>query len=653
VNLNAGGRVLRWLGSWRALAVVAGVALVVGFFAVQEARARVEAGLLVQAVQKGSLIEALTVNRNMSVADHELIDLTPVQRADIDADVQALKDDHGVAGLEVWHADGRLLYRDPDLAETRHRMPPDEQARARQGRPFVQHQNARDGRPEMLEVFLPYDPNDDGNREGQVEIHYRHDEMRAAIAAASRLIYLGAGVLTVLLLLGLIGLRRRHRATEQAACRDQLTGLGNRRMLTRRGNQLLTRDLDGAAALLLLDLDGYKRINDTLGRSVGDQVLVAVAAALRGACRSTDLVVRLGGDEFAVLLAGLPNGAGADRLAEHVREAVRRPITAAGLAIELDANIGVALAPEHGSDISTLLRCADLALWQATRRGTEIAVYDGAPDPRETQQITLLAELRRAITDGELRLYYQPKASTAGRVRDVEALVRWQHPERGLLPPAAFLPLVEQTSLIRPLTTWVLHEAARQCARWAGAGIQLEVAVNVSPRNLSDDQLPATVLDAATAAGIPVTMLQVEITETAVMSDPAQAEAVLARLHGMGVTVAIDDFGAGYTSLAQLQTLPVGTLKIDRRFITNLVDNTVDEAVVRNVVNLAHDLGMSCLAEGVEDPPTWAKLADLGCDQIQGYVLTPPLPPDQLADWLADWNASRQHLPQHDAPTVS
>jgi EAL domain-containing protein (putative c-di-GMP-specific phosphodiesterase class I) len=278
----------------------------------------------------------------------------------------------------------------------------------------------------------------------------------------------------------------------------------------------------------------------------------------------------------------------------------------------------------------------------AKRQGSEVEIYDGTTDLNEAHNLTLLADLRRAISDGELRLYYQPKATIDGRVREVEALVRWQHPTRGLLAPDAFLSLAEETSVIRPMTAWVLNEAARQCAIWHRSGLELRVAVNVSARNLTDDDLPAAVLRAVTAAGISVADLQIEITETAVFSDPAKAEAIVGRLHGIGVSVAIDDFGAGYTSLAMLQTLPIDTLKIDRRFITHLIDNPVDQAVVRNVVQLARDLGMASIAEGVTSPHVWAMLADFGCDEIQGYVLTPPLPPEELVRWLTDWTSSQQ-----------
>ncbi len=346
--------------------------------------------------------------------------------------------------------------------------------------------------------------------------------------------------------------------------------------------------------------------------------------------------MRLGGDEFAVLTAALPTSSAAIEMAKHLLEKLREPVTVGGVTVETDASIGVALAPDHGSDLAALLRCADVAMYQAKRQGSDIALYDPDTDPREAQQLNLLAELRRAIPNGELQLYYQPKSPVAGPVTEVEALIRWNHPRRGLLAPAAFLPLAERTSLIKPLTDWVLHEAARQCAVWRAQGLTLRVAVNVSPRNLLDDDLPGAVLDATAAAGIPVSQLEIEITETAVMADPQGVKAIVERLYAMGVRVALDDFGAGYTSLSHLKTLAAKSLKIDRAFITHMLNHAADEAVVRNVIRLAHDLGMSTVAEGVETPEVWAKLLELGCDEIQGYVLSRPLPADKIIEWLAD-----------------
>jgi EAL domain-containing protein (putative c-di-GMP-specific phosphodiesterase class I) len=279
-------------------------------------------------------------------------------------------------------------------------------------------------------------------------------------------------------------------------------------------------------------------------------------------------------------------------------------------------------------------------MYHAKNNGLGITTYDAASDTRDEQQLTVLAELRQAITAGQLRLYYQPKCRPDGTIAHVEALVRWQHPDRGLLSPGAFMPLVERTSLIKPLTAWVIREAARQCALWRTEGRPLGVAVNISPRNLVDPDLPGVVLDALAAAAVPAAVLELEITETAITTDPHRAQTTLHRLHALGIRVSIDDFGVGYTSLSQLGTLPIDTLKIDQSFVTDLLTNPVHETVVRNMIQLARDLGLSTVAEGVESHDIWTRLNAFGCDEIQGYVLTPPLPPDELRPWLDRWRAS-------------
>jgi EAL domain-containing protein (putative c-di-GMP-specific phosphodiesterase class I) len=293
-------------------------------------------------------------------------------------------------------------------------------------------------------------------------------------------------------------------------------------------------------------------------------------------------------------------------------------------------------------------------MYDAKRSGSGVRVYDPETDPREAQQLTMLGELRKGIAENQLRLHYQPKCRADGTIEDVEALVRWQHPERGLLPPGAFVPLAERTALVRPLTTWVLNEAARQCAEWWKAGRQLRVAVNVCPRNLVNDDLVATVRAAAAKYDLPLRALRLEITETAVIGDEESAIEVLQRLRELGVEVSIDDFGAGYTSLSYLPTLPVKALKIDKQFIDNMMRDELDEAVVRNVIQLAHDLGMTSVAEGVETIEVWDRLNTLGCDEIQGYILTKPLPPDALLEWLDHWRntpaAPRKPAVAHSAP---
>jgi EAL domain-containing protein (putative c-di-GMP-specific phosphodiesterase class I) len=344
--------------------------------------------------------------------------------------------------------------------------------------------------------------------------------------------------------------------------------------------------------------------------------------------------VRLAGDEFAVLLTGLTDGDEIERRVRQLGEPARLPVAVGGLDVELEATVGFALAPAHSTTADGLLRAAEVALHEAKRAGVAAAAYDPQVDDRDGAQLTTLTELRQAIEHDQLVLYYQPKLGREGTVGTVEALVRWQHPERGLLAPAAFLPLAEQTSLIGPLTAWVLRQAVRQCADWRATGRHLKVAVNVSARNLADPHLPELVASALAGAHLPAELLELEITETAVAADPARAVGSLKQIRRAGVTISLDDFGTGYTSLAQLSGFPVDGLKIDRTFIRSVDVDRSHQAIVRNVIKLSHDLGLSVVAEGVEDARTADLLDELECDFIQGYLLTPPLPPDAFLAWL-------------------
>jgi diguanylate cyclase (GGDEF)-like protein len=641
----SGSRGLRRLISGRWLMITAVLAAVVGLVGIRGLEQ-----LITERAERGAelsarLVTSLTVRRNLVLDSHGTPTFESSAREDMNADVLELVRRGEISGLEVWGADGHLLYADPAHPSDEQTMPAEELAKALSGRPFTE-QSEDEGRGlGTLDVFLPIDVQGDGTVDIVVETLLGRDPINDEISRSTRWLYGGAGVIVLLAAAWLLRLRRRQRAHQHAATHDPLTGLGNRSLLADRAEEIFSAGQDGKIALLLIDLDGFKEVNDVLGHHVGDDLLVAVGHALPTACRDSDTVVRLGGDEFAVLIAALPGSSAAVETAKHMLEKLREPVTIGGVTVEADASIGVALAPDHGNDLDALLRCADVAMYQAKRHGTDIAVYDPETDPREAQQLNLLAELRRAIPNDELELFYQPKSPVSGPVTEVEALIRWNHPQRGLLTPASFMPLAERTSLIKPLTHWVLHEAARQCSVWRTQGLNLRIAVNVSPRNLLDDDLPATVLDAAATAGISANQLEIEITETAVMADPQRVKAIVERLHSMGVRVAIDDFGAGYTSLSYLKTLAAKSLKIDRAFITHLLNHAADEAVVRNVIHLAHDLGMSTVAEGVETPAVWAKLSELGCDEIQGYVLTPPLAADKIVEWLIAHAATGVGLP--------
>jgi diguanylate cyclase (GGDEF)-like protein len=637
----------RWLTSWRVLCGVAIVGLVIGGFGVHSLQQQIEARAVRSANFSARLVATMVVGESLRLSSVIGGPLGVRDPAAVDIHFKILESDGVLTGLAVWSVlDGRLLYADPVNSGNVAIMPPGAIDRGRRGEVFSLAKPDADGDSATRYFFVPLDIDGDGDYDALVEVLIPDDPINSEIAQSTHELYGGAAAAAVLGCLALWGVRRRQRKDQHAAGHDALTGLGNRVFLAERVEHALTAPADnGRVALLLLDLERFKEVNDTLGHHAGDELLVAVAARLRDACRDCDTVARLGGDEFAVLLAGFPAADSAITMANRLLDQLRQPVTVEGLVVDVDASIGVALAPQHGQDLPTLLRCADVAMYEAKRASAGVAVYDVATDPREAQQLNLLGELRRALNSDELRLYYQPKSTAGGQITQVEALLRWQHPERGLLGPAHFVPLAERTSLVKPMTAWVLEEAARQAAAWRTQGYDLQIAVNVSPRNLLDDDLPALVLQAATAAGIPVSLLQIEITETAVMADPVRATDVLTRLRSMGVHVAVDDFGVGYTSLSYLTTLPVQTIKIDRRFVADLLENNVDEAVVRNVIHLAHDLGMTTVAEGVESREVWQRLNQLGCEEIQGYVLTKPLPSDDLLDWIAAWRRTHTAAP--------
>ena len=468
------------------------------------------------------------------------------------------------------------------------------------------------------------------------------------IAAAARKTFIPvAGVLQIALLglfVSLIPMLRRvtrklhgHLAEiEHQALHDGLTGLPNRDLLRRRLEEALVQAeaRDTGVAVLLLDLDRFKEVNDTLGHQSGDLLLKALAERLTGLIRDTDTVARLGGDEFAIVSPGAGSEEGAFALAERIRTGLEEPFTVAGLAVEVETSIGIALCPEHGSDVEALIRHADVAMYQGkkTHRPT---VYSRHEDHYSPDRLALVGELRRAIAQDELVVHYQPRVELAnGDVRAVEALVRWEHPERGLLSPGEFLPLAEHTGLIRPLTRYVLDAALGDCAGWAAEGLRPGVSMNLSARDLLDSDLPVEVEELLDKHGVDPTLLEVEITENTILTDPERARAVLERLQELGVRLSIDDFGTGFSSLGQLRRLPVDVLKIDKSFVLNMAHDDNDDVIVRSTIDLGHNLGLQVVAEGVETQEVWDRLAQLGCDTAQGFFISRPLPLVVLVDWL-------------------
>jgi len=438
-------------------------------------------------------------------------------------------------------------------------------------------------------------------------------------------------------------LRRLYVQAEWRATHDPLTDLPNRVLLHDRLAEATrhTRHTGSPTALLLLDLDRFKEVNDTLGHAVGDRLLVEVAARLRGVARPSDTVARLGGDEFAVLLP-TADAVRVGAVAAALRPALEESVEIDGQTLSVGVSIGSARCPDHGADGTTLLRHADVAMYVAKRGGLGHVAYNPAHDAHDAARLALVADLRRALDRDELTVHYQPKVDAhTGRIAGVEALVRWPHPVHGLIPPDQFIPLAEQTGLIVPLTARVLDATLRQCGAWERAGLSLGVAVNISLRNLRDPHLCAIVEGALRRHGVPAVRLCLELTESVVMADVEGTRATLARLAGFGVRLAIDDFGAGYSSLSYLSRLPVHELKIDRSFVQHMVAQTADATIVASTIGLGHSLGLGVVTEGVEDARTWDALRRMGCDIGQGYYFSRPLPADDLVRWLSSQEVAR------------
>ncbi len=435
------------------------------------------------------------------------------------------------------------------------------------------------------------------------------------------------------------GLATRETRIMDLAHRDTLTGLPNRALFHDRVQQAIAAAArtQQPLSILMMDLDHFKYVNDTLGHHRGDLLLREVASRLVAtARRGSDSVARLGGDEFAVLLPTDGSG-GALKVAREILLALEAPMLLEGHLVDVRGSIGVSTFPTHGADLDVLMRHADIAMYAAKQSKIGVAVYDLANHTDNTDRLSLMGELRTAVEQNQLTLYYQPKVSFADRrSRQVEALVRWIHPVRGFVPPDQFIPYAEQTGCIKSITRWVLNEAARQSVEWAQSGCPIEIAVNISARDLVAPDFPEIYADILRQHACDPASLSLEITESAMLDDPDRALATLLRLRDQGSALAIDDFGTGYSSLAYLKRLPVAQLKIDRSFVMSMETDPSDSVIVRSTIDLAHNMGLKVVAEGVENEAIFGLLQQLGCDLAQGYVLSRPVPPAALVQWMRD-----------------
>jgi diguanylate cyclase (GGDEF)-like protein len=479
-----------------------------------------------------------------------------------------------------------------------------------------------------------------------VRAYLPYAPIASAVASGQRKLYLILLGAFLLLAVGLYRtvvdasarLKDQAAENEHQALRDTLTGLPNRALFNRLLDEA-TADCpkDGMVAVLLMDLDRFKEINDTLGHFHGDLVIERVAQRLRMVLEPGDTVARLGGDEFAMLLPRVRHEDFASGAAARVHKALEEPFRTGGLALKVEASIGIALYPRDGEDKvgGGLLRAADVAMYAAKKAHTGYAFYSSDQHQYSPARLGLVAQLEEAMERRELILHYQPKARfDTGEVSGAEALVRWDHPHHGLLPPDEFIPVTEQTQMIRPVTIYLLETALRQVKEWARQGIDISVAVNLSAQVLLDLELPREIDEMLRRVEVAPDRLQLEITESAILYDPRRAQAVLERLHAMGPTIAIDDFGTGYSSLVSLKQLPVSTIKIDKSFVMGMEANENDAAIVKSTAQLGHNLDLEVVAEGVETPTAWTRLRELGCDHAQGYYLSKPLDGERFTLWL-------------------
>ncbi len=586
-------------------------------------------------------VARLGVQPLLTRADFESGAVAEARRGRLASALRTVTADSMVAEVRIFSTDGSLLFSDFDepVGSAAASRPALESALEGEvsaiPRPdglaevYVPVQMAgADGAPEVVGVFqiyLPYGP---------VEAQVSDDVQRLVAWLVIGLAVLWLGLFQ-LMASASRRLREHARENERLAQHDALTGLPNRTLFVKRARDVIVsaERTGSAAAVLLADLDRFREVNDTLGHHIGDRLIAAVGARLRDQLREMDTVARLGGDEFAVLLPRLSGVDDALVVADRLISSLRSPFFVDGIVLEVDVSVGVALFPDHGPDVARLLQCADVAMYAAKSEHLGVAVYDADLDVNTPSRLALYGELRRAIEEDQLTLHYQPKVElVSGRITGVEALVRWDHPERGLLQPDEFITVAEQTGLIRPMTMRLLATALRDCRQWRSAGHQLTVAVNLSVRNLLDEELTTEIAELLSSLRLPPSALELEITETTAMVDPARAMLVLNQLQRLGVGLALDDYGTGHSSLAYLDELPVDTLKIDQSFVHAMDGSAHDTTIVRSTIDLARNLGLRVVAEGVDTEVALRQLAELGCDAAQGFWLAGPVPAADVLD---------------------
>ncbi len=627
------------------LVAVAVIGLVLG----QMLRTSVQRQALEGAIGQAAVVSRLGLQNEMTPG--EVSDgLSPqrVQAMELTLQVEYARID--VVDVVVWNLDRTVVFatNTNTIGET---TTSDELDRALAGERLAivtDRTDAEDADPRsrrqsrVVEVYQPlrFGASAGGETAGVVRTSIPYGPVADAIAAETRRLYLAlAGALVVLYMVlfrlvanASVELRRQADENAQQARHDSLTNLPNRMLFTEQLSHILERN-SNPVAIVLIDLDRFKEVNDTLGHHHGDLLLIEIGHRLTATLRPTDVVARLGGDEFALVLADVKDARHALAVANRIVSAIEEPFEVEGLRLDVGASAGIAMSPQHGDDLATLLQRSDIAMYQAKRSGSRCALYDPAHDNNSRQQLALAGELRLSMAD-QLVVHYQPKLDlVTDRVCGMEALVRWEHSELGLLSPDKFVPLAERAGMMNELTRVVLDQSLTQLRRWLDGGRDLHLAVNVSPTGLHDSGLADVVGVLLAEHGIPAERLVLEITETTIAADPDGAREVLAVLRERGVRISIDDFGTGYSSLAVLRSLPVSELKIDRRFVGDLT-HPEGSAIVNYSIQLGHMLGLAIVAEGVEGESDEQELRRLGCDMAQGFWFARPMPGDSATSWM-------------------
>jgi diguanylate cyclase (GGDEF)-like protein len=631
----------RWLVEFGVVCLVPIV--LIGLFLMQTLKANVQGRALSNAREQARLVADVGLSTPLAGIDDLSHGLTAAQLQGVDRQLSAIRAGNTLQRALIRNREGRVVYAN-DRSIIGQTTAPAGARNATLG--AISSTLTSTGQGKMLDVYVPINvPGLPGA--GSAELRFPYAPIAASISSQDSKIEImliaGLALLwgTLLTVVGLASQRLRRQAAEkeEQALSDGLTGLPNRTMFTDLVQSTLTNAgrRKHAGAVMLMDLDRFKDVNDTLGHHNGDLLLQRIASRLDSVLRNTATVARLGGDEFAILLTDVHDRQQVVPVVRRILKVLEEPVVVGGLALQVEASIGIAMFPEHGRTVDAVMRAADVAMYvtKEQRSGYEFYDEERHEHRHDAGRLALIGELRRAMDETELVLFYQPKVALgSGDVKGVEALARWHHPERGLLSPDEFIPLAERSNLLRPMTLYLIDTALRQANAWRSKGIEISVAVNLSMQNMLDLRLPNDLARLLTSWRLPAGSLELEITESTIMADHRRATTILSRLSKMGVRLSIDDFGTGYSSLAYLQELPVDAIKIDKSFVMEMQEDAGNATIVQSTIDLGHNLGLEVVAEGVETVESYNTLARLGCDYAQGYFLSKPLSPDKMSLWL-------------------